>query len=152
MEAEKAHYELLKVRKNGNKENMQFSCKCCHESFNSKQQLSNHIKGDHPKYYQCKECDHRFKQSSELELHLITEHSVKKKYSCDVCKSEFVFKWRLQKHIKNHNAAVIKTCHFFNNKKTCPFSKIGCTILHQRADKCKFSENSSMSKCQFRHE
>ena len=56
----------------------------------------------------------------------------KKKYACYVCKSEFVFKWRMQKHIKDHNAAVIKTCQFFNNKKTCPFSNIGCKFLHER--------------------
>ena len=101
--------------------------------------LINHMKENHPRYYRCKECDMRFNQSSELETHIVTEHNVKKKHKCEICNTEFVFKWRLNRHFEDHKK-VIRKCHFFNNNVTCPYTKIGCKFSHEIVDICKYTK------------
>ena len=130
---------------------LNFSCKQCKNSYSSKPQLYHHIKDHHPKVYKCKECEIEFKMTIELEKHILHEHSEKKKHVCDVCKMEFIFKWRMQKHVKDHEKTVRKTCHFYNNDKTCPFYEIGCKFKHEKAVKCKFAEKCIITKCQYRH-
>ena len=122
------------------------------KSFSSKLYLTKHIRDDHNEYKKCKECETEFNLPIELEEHIVNEHSGMKNHKCDMCDMQFVFKWRLQKHIEDHQKAVIKTCHFFNNKKDCPYSKSGCKFLHEIALNCKYAEKCYVTKCQFRHD
>ena len=85
-----------------------FKCNKCRHNFGSKHMLINHMKENHPRYYTCKECEMRFNQSSELETHIVTKHNAKKNHKCEICNTEFVFKWRLNRHIEDHNKKVIR--------------------------------------------
>ena len=124
----------------------------CYRMFSSKCLLSYHVKFDHQKLYECRKSDLKFSQSSQLEIHIVAEHNVKKKNKCEICEHEFVFKWRLRKHLEDHSKTQVKTCHFFNNNKECPYKQIGCKFEHKRAMNCKFAQNCRVTKCQFRHE
>ena len=60
------------------------------------------------------------------------EHETSKMYKCGVCEKCFHLKWRLKKHEEIHMGNV-KTCNFFKNQKDCPYEKIGCKFLHEKA-------------------
>ena len=85
-------------------------------------------------------------------MHIVTEHNVKKKHKCEICDTDFVFKWRLKRHIMDHSKRKIKTCHYFNNNKECPYLQIGCKFIHEKAVNCKFAQHCKVTKCQFRHD
>ena len=52
---------------------------------------------------------------------------------------------------KNIHTDDAKFCHFYNNKKKCPFEDIGCVFLHEVAVICKF--NPCLNKlCQYKHD
>ena len=42
-------------------------------------------------------------------------------------------------------------CHFFNNNKTCPYSK-ECIFLHQDSPICKYGKKCERMLCMFKHE
>ena len=74
----------------------------------------------------CNHCDKTFSKAIQLELHM-EEHSLVKKYSCDICAKEFHLKWRLEKHVQIHSENFsAQHCHYFNNRKDCPFRSVGC--------------------------
>ena len=109
------------------------------------------MKAQHPKTIYCKECDHEFEQSSELEKHILSIHKEATRYACKICKAEFVLKWRLRKHMEGHQEMKLRTCHYFNNNIECPFSKVGCKFLHEEASYCRYEELCAKEKCQYRH-
>ena len=78
-------------------------------------------------------------------------HKTKKSFKCDVFEMEFHLKWRLNKHTDGHTGEKKTKCHYFNNKKTCPFSEIGCKFQHEESAECLFKEFCTNDKCQFRH-
>ena len=61
-------------------------------------------------------------------------------------------KWRLRKHMDLHNNPKAKKCHFFNNKKHCPFQEVGCKFLHETSEKCYFQDNCRNALCPYQHE
>ena len=77
----------------------------------------NHIKVKHPNTITCETCDQKFTLICELEEHLLSVHGEQKQYFCGVCKSGFVLKWRLQKHLDSHNVSKVRKCHYYNNGK-----------------------------------
>ena len=97
----------------------------------------------------CNICDKILEQNCDYEKHM-EEHQIEKKYKCDKCGKMFHLEWRLRKHITIHDENG-KYCHYFNNRKQCPFEEIGCKFLHIRSERCKF-ENCKNNLCQFSHD
>ena len=69
-----------------------------------------------------------------------------------MCYKTFLLKWRLRKHMKEHEDLNKKCCHYFSNNKICNFEEIaGCMFKHEAAPLCKNSNKCKVSKCQFSH-
>ena len=101
--------------------------------------------------FKCEDCDSEFPQRFKLELHMMKDHKQDKIYKCKDCEAGFVFKWRLKKHMKAHTQTKIRSCHYFNNNKECPFSEVGCKFSHQLTTQCKFGQGCRIRLCQFQH-
>ena len=56
-------------------------------------------------------------------------HDLVEKFQCEQYDKTFVLEWRLMKHKRIHKEKNITNCHYFNNKKECPFEEIGCMLL-----------------------
>ena len=64
----------------------------------------------------------------------------------------FVLKWRLSKHKETHASPTVRNCHYFNNKKPCPFENIGCKFNHVLSKICIYNTTCSNALCQHQHE
>ena len=128
-----------------------FECKKCDSKFHAKENLKYHINTRHPKAVVCKICDIPLKENSDIELHMEVVHKRKRQFKCDKCDMSFQLEWRLKKHMTLHEEGNIRKCHYFNNSKTCPFQKIGCKFLHEKAEFCQFKDNCGRDKCQYQH-
>ena len=115
-----------KVKTNYSREastDVHFKCKICEKSFVRGNELRSHIASTHRQGVKCKQCDKQFLNNYVLENHL-QEHGTPKKYKCENCDKTFHFKWRLERHTEMHSdSGSVRTCHYFNNAKVCPFEK-----------------------------
>ena len=128
------------------------NCDKCDFSCSRKADLKKHKKHKHSKskaypLKKCNFCDKTFAENWELETHL-KGHEKADKFECEKCDTAFVLKWRLRKHESVHNTD--KYCHYYNNRKDCPFEEIGCKFRHEPTSFCKF-KNCDNSLCQFKH-
>ena len=57
----------------------------------------------------------------------------------------------IRKTSKMHGQDKIRKCHYYNNKKVCPFQNFGCKFLHEKAGVCRFKENCGKEMCQYEH-
>ena len=127
-------------------------CENCDVVLADKAQLKQHIKTKHRRRIICRICEQSFEESFNLEEHLISEHKKSKGFKCTKCECSFVLKWRLKKHSEGHRSGIkVKTCHYFNNNKVCPYEFVGCMFQHAEAKECPSSNSCSKTKCQFRH-
>jgi hypothetical protein len=131
-----------KAKENGDKPR----CGDCNESFESKSLLKKHKKANHKTSVSCPNCEEKFEESWTLEVHL-KSHVDTVKHECELCGKCFHMKWRLRKHMDLHNNPKAKKCHFFNNKKHCPFQEVGCKFLHETSEKCYFQDNCRNELC-----
>ena len=123
----------------------------CGPKFHSNDNLCYHRKEIHSKEIKCKTCSKVFENNWKLENH-ITKHHKPKRIKCDKCDQTLYSKWRLSKHMKMHQPeANIRTCHFYNNGKVCPFQEFGCKFRHIDASLCTFGETCRRDRCQFKH-
>jgi hypothetical protein len=125
-------------------------CKECGVLLEKRSDLKIHIQAVHPKQYNCNLCAEIFETSLAFELHLRI-HAAKKDHKCETCGQTFYMKWRLQKHMKQHELTNVKYCHFFNNNKFCRFQELGCMFKHDHAPRCK-REVCRSKMFQFKHE
>ena len=102
-----------------------WSCKSCESSFNSKKLLKKHMQTEHTKTIYCRFCPETFEKNCELEIHMKTKHEQKEKFECDQCGKHFVLKWRLRCHQEIHAFQPLKKCHYYNNGKICPYEDLG---------------------------
>ena len=99
----------------------------------------------------CEHCDCKFGQAISLENHM-EEHGLVKSHPCEVCGKDFHLKWRLKKHMQNHDACSdVPYCHYYNNNKRCPYFKVGCMYKHESSGRCK-SVNCKRQMCPYEHE
>ena len=130
------------------------SCMCneCVVPYKRKELISKVTRGGiNDKAFSCNICGERFNVKWLLKTH-IEQHTQQKQYPCSKCGKAFVLEWRLQKHMLMHTEdKKIRSCHFFNNGKSCPFEEIGCKFLHKEAPMCKYATRCKYDKCQFRH-
>ena len=113
--------------------------------------LSDHVKNMHKENHKCNICDNSYDKRWKLEKHL-NEHDAAKEFKCDQCDSEFFLKWRLERHVEGHSRTNRKGCHYFNNGKVCPYSDIGCKFRHEMTDKCMNNKFCRILHCQYRHD
>ena len=60
--------------------------------------------------------------------------------------------WRLNKHKASHQLETGKNCHFYNNKKPCPYEDIGCMFKHEKSENCRFNGVCRNKLCPYQHE
>ena len=89
------------------------------------------------------------KRSSDFEVHV---KNAQESYKCEECGKSFMVKWRLRKHMSIHSWTFIPTCHYYNNKKTCPFEALGCMFVHKLAEWCRYGKICRKKLCSFQHE
>ena len=126
-------------------------CTMCGLDFNSKNRLKKHKIELHAKPIKCQNCDKMFMKNCELELHIRSKHEEVKDYKCDLCDKRFVLKWRMVKHQESHRDPGRKKCHYFNNRKTCPFDELGCMFAHETSEVCRFDKICKNKLCPFQH-
>ena len=129
---------------------VKFKCSKCHQQFETKKIVKEHIKSNHTKSVKCKICNEVFDESWKLEKHLTSRTEVKK-YSCATCRKDFYAEWRLKKHMTIHESSSRKKCHYFNNEKECPYFEVGCTFVHEFSGQCKFVPACVRQLCPFQH-
>ena len=61
-------------------------------------------------------------------------------------------KWRLGKHLHQHEFPDSKFYHYFNNGKFCPFEEHGCMFKHEHAQLCTKTVLCRSALCQFKHQ
>jgi hypothetical protein len=127
-------------------------CRSCDKTFDSKKGLKVHIKTTHPQHIKCKSCEEKFERNSELEVHIKEKHELNGRYECDKCDKTFALRWRLGKHKEGHASLKNKTCHYFNNKKVCPFEAIGCMFDHVMSEMCIYGKKCTQKLCSYQHE
>ena len=127
-------------------------CNRCDKVFDSEKNLKLHIAEIHTQRIQCSSCEKSFHKNYELESHIKTFHKEVKEYECDKCEKKFVLNWRLKKHknIHTNGGQSVKSCHYFNNKKECPFENIGCMFAHVQSIMCKYNKACRKKLCSFR--
>ena len=126
-------------------------CDSCDFSSESRKTLRKHILQNHHRKSKCKFCDAMFEKNSDLESHLDLNHDSVERFQCDHCDKKFVLEWRLRKHKRMHKQQNTINCHYFNNKKDCPFEKIGCMFRHAYSKMCKYGNNCDKVMCSFQH-
>lgn len=126
-------------------------CKVCDKPFESRKTLKMHLIYDHEQKVKCNKCEETFERNCDLEEHIGTKHETTEKYDCDQCEKTFVLEWRRNKHREGHDT-VIKKCHYYNNKKRCPFEKLGCMFGHMYSGPCKYGTRCSKKLCTFQHD
>ena len=127
------------------------SCKMCSFTSSKKADIRSHIKLQHPRKLVCRICECQFDENHTLEQHLEIAHVKVPNFSCDMCGKKFILKWRFLKHVQSHHQSNVRFCYYYNNRKECPFSQIGCKFQHKEAPECKFKEECNKTMCQFKH-
>ena len=130
---------------------LKYKCRECDNNFLNKACLLKHRTKRHSTQLTCITCNQNFEESAMFKEHMIAMHKIEKQYKCDQCDSAFVVEWRLQKHRKNHQRTVVRKCHYFNNRKECPFLQLGCKFLHEESYLCKNNKKCTILKCQYQH-
>ena len=94
---------------------------------------------------QCDVCgkvvDEEWKMSAHRKIHA--------DFECSVCEKTFKCQEIKRKHMKIAHEDSKLFCHFFNNNKTCTYSK-DCILLHQDSPICKYGEKSERMLCMLR--
>ena len=87
------------------------SCIWCEKSFDTAQQLMDHVKNTHPQksVYECRVCGKGFNVKGTLERHMFV-HSKKKEYKCNICKLSFTQSNNLKRHIAIHTGQKAFKC------------------------------------------
>ena len=144
--------EELKLWKTTEESKLKVTCQVCDMNFQAMKDLKVHIRSNHTAKIKCKLCDEVFKKNSDLEMHIEQNHESAEIFDCNKCDKKFALKWRLKKHQDIHKNQNIKKCHYYNNKKSCPFELIGCMFEHSPSGKCKFGNSCKNKLCSFEHE
>ena len=152
-ELENANSEIktLKGIKDSEEKGLGGKCDSCDFASESKTILRKHSLQNHPRQIKCKFCDKNFERKSDLESHINLSHGSVKKFQCEHCDKTFVLEWRLNKHKRIHKGKNIIKCHYFNNKKDCPFEEIGCMFMHSYSKMCKYGKECNKMMCSLQH-
>jgi hypothetical protein len=128
------HREVIQARKDPD---YSTDGEVCDKTLKDKLNLKEHINQRNPKTYECGKCDKTFTESWKMEEHLEL-HGNERPFKCSICEKGFYMKWRMEKHTRDHGKD-IKSCHYFNNDKPCPYDKIGCKFKHEISPECRYN-------------
>ena len=107
-----------------------------------------HMTENHTISIKCNMCDKTFKKSSDLDEHILATHDSMEKVNCEKCGKTFV---ETSRHQNIHTDQKRQKCHYFSNKKECPYEKIGCMFEHSFSENCKYGINCNKKLCSFQH-
>ena len=102
--------------KNENSEN-KHNCIKCTAHFETSQQLKEHQREVHVKWFNCKHCNYRTDQHGNIGRHVKTVHSKEKDFMCHGCFKTVTEKKTLEAHIninKAENGSTILTCEKYS--------------------------------------
>ena len=129
--------------------NTNFKCNKCEKSFGNFRDFKKH-KSEHELHnevFKCCKCDKTFDEDWKMNAH-VKSHT---DYQCNQCDKSFKYLEILEKHIKITHEDLKIYCHYFNNKKSCPFNE-ECLFLHKEAKMCKYGKLCERMYCMFKHE
>ena len=131
------------------KKNAVFKCYKCNVKLESIKDLQKHKEENNACQgnYQCEECERFFKKEEQLEAHAKRAHA---KFECDDCDKIFNYEVTLEKHKQAVHEDVELYCHYFNNKKDCPYED-QCIFLHEASKACKYGKICERMMCMFQH-
>ena len=98
----------------------------------------------------CLLCKEIFDKNNELEDHM-ESHDQTASHDCKECGKSFYLEWRLKKHMVIHQNKKRRNCHYFNNKKICPFERNGCMFTHEKSTECQFGKHCNEYLCPMKH-
>lgn len=113
---------MLKEHKNKShpsKDGPKFPCSVCSRIYNTKTQLSNHIKNTHEqrdRSVYCEFCGFKAKGPHYLKLHILRKHQPKefekaKKHDCSYCGKKFFTIFEVNQHVLTHTGERPFVCH-----------------------------------------
>ena len=76
---------------------------------------------------------------------------IHEKYQCEQCEKSFKYADIKKKHILITHENAKFYCHFYNNKKPCPYDE-ECVFLHEDSKICKYGKTCERNFCMFKHE
>ena len=129
--------------------NTNFTCIKCEQSFGNFRDFKKH-KGEHElenEVFKCSKCDKFFDEDWKMNAHM-KKHA---DYPCNQCDKSFKYLEILEKHTKITHENLKIYCHYFNNKKRCPYNE-ECLFLHEEANMCKYGKLCERMFCMFKHE
>ena len=126
-------------------------CGNCDKSWDTTNCMRNNELSNQNEESKCMLCQEEFREAVNLEDHLVRIHHKHRNFVCNKCNADFVMKQSFRKHIQGHHISSRRTCHYYNNEKDCPFQTVGCRFLHDKATLCRYGDQCSLSKCQYRH-
>ena len=117
------------------REETDFKCEHCANTFKSKSQLVKHVMRIHYQYhpmFECDQCDKKYSRLSELSRHKRCVHTPLPRNQCNYCGKEFLRKDQLAAHVLGvHEDGHIYNCEKCNTK----FNKKSNLDNHQRSSK-----------------
>ena len=131
--------ETEKTKDNRNK------CDINLEKVTNVKKLRNYQKST-TRVFKCDKCEKEFYEEWKLRAHVKSHNNFK----CEKCEKTFVYLDIKKKHVLIAHENVKLYCHFFNNKKTCPFND-KCIFLHQDSKFCKYDILCERDLCMFKH-
>ena len=126
-----------------------YQCIKCKEKFDNTKQLQKHkVRSlDCQANYECDQCDLTYTSEMQLLRH-VKKHG---KFSCEECENEYNFTGVLEKHIDVVHKSMKIFCHYYNNKKECPYSD-QCIYAHEDNKDCMYGNDCERIMCMFKHE
>ncbi|TRY57194.1 hypothetical protein DNTS_003277 [Danionella cerebrum] len=99
-----------------------FRCTRCDQTFCDEEDLMQHAAThDDSRGHQCKHCDHRSSNSSDLKRHIISVHTKDYPHKCAVCDKGFHRPSELKKHSAGHKTKKLHQCRHCDFKISDPF-------------------------------
>ena len=141
-------YENLQKSTKPEKIGQSLECLQCAKKFKSVKDLKKH-KEKHKlqnEMYPCSECEKEFDEEWKMRAHK-KNHT---KFKCDICEKTFKCQEVMEKHVKIAHEKMKIYCHFFNNKKICPYDK-ECIFLHEDSDVCRYDMLCERKYCMYKH-
>ena len=122
------------------------SCIWCDTSFDTAQQLMDHVKNTHPQksVYECRVCGKGFNVKGTLERHMFV-HSKKKEYKCNICKLAFTQSNNLKRHIAIHTGQKAFKCGECDKAFTSKYNLSQHLLVHfpkRTTYSCRFCKKS----------
>ncbi|XP_063836977.1 zinc finger protein ZFP2-like isoform X24 [Ostrinia nubilalis] len=103
------HYSKMVHLREAHGISQTFQCHICKANFRARRFLTEHMTKCHTDKFKCDVCCKRFGTKSRMMLHM-RGHTGERTFVCPVCKSAYIHKVTLNKHMKSHSLDLIRQC------------------------------------------